>query len=188
MPTRGLPAATRVIADRLAPETFYALDFHRAALYVSTDGGRIFRPRVSRGLPKRLEDDVPVSPERQWPLIATPGKRGDLWLLARDGLFHSKDAGRSFAHVDGGIVVVALGFGKAPLARNYPTLYALGVEGESQAIWRSEDEGLSWTRINDRRHEYGRRFRCITGDPRIFGRVYVGTDGRGIVYGEPGSR
>jgi len=28
-------------------------------------------------------------------------------------------------------------------------------------------------------------FRCIAGDPRVFGRVYVGTDGRGILVGEP---
>jgi xyloglucan-specific exo-beta-1,4-glucanase len=29
------------------------------------------------------------------------------------------------------------------------------------------------------------RFRVIAGDPRVFGRVYVGTDGRGVFYGEP---
>ncbi len=185
-PARGLAAGLHAIADKVAPETFYALDFMRSVLYVSADGGKTFRSRASHGLPASLQEDVPRSPEQQWPLIATPGKRGDLWLVARQGLFHSTDAGSSFARVDGGILVVALGFGKAPPGRGYPALYALGVKGDTYAIWRSDDEGLSWIRINDDRHVYGQRFRCIAGDPRIFGRVYVGTDGRGIVYGEPG--
>jgi photosystem II stability/assembly factor-like uncharacterized protein len=184
-PARGLPAGAHPIADKVAPETFYALDFKRSALYVSSDGGKTFRPRVSRGLPASLEADAPSSPEQQWPLIATPGKRGDLWLVAPVGLFHSNDAGRSFERLRGGILVAALGFGKAAPGHRYPALYALGVKGSTHAIWRSDDSGASWLRINDAQHEYGRRFRCIAGDPRVFGRVYVGTDGRGIVYGEP---
>jgi xyloglucan-specific exo-beta-1,4-glucanase len=182
---RGLPAGAHPVADKVAPETFYALDFGNPGLYVSSDGGRTFQSRASRGLPASLADDVPDSPERQWPLIATPGRRGDLWLVAREGLFHSSDAGRSFSRVDGGISVAALGFGKAPPGRGYPALYALGGQGSEYAIWRSDDGGASWIRINDARHQYGQRFRCIAGDPRVFGRVYVGTDGRGIVYGEP---
>ena len=191
-PARGLPAGAHPIADKEAPETFYTLDFAHSELYFSVDGGRTFRERASRGLPASLENDVPNSPERQWPLIATPGRRGDLWVVAREGLFHSLDGGRSFARVDGGgdggIFVADLGFGKAPPGRRYPALYALGAKGNTYAIWRSDDEGASWIRINDARHEYGRRFRCIAGDPRVFGRVYVGTDGRGIVYGQPRSQ
>ena len=53
-----------------------------------------------------------------------------------------------------------------------------------KAIWRSDDAGVRWIRINDDQHQYGTRFRCISGDPRIFGRVYVGTDGRGILYAD----
>jgi hypothetical protein len=53
-----------------------------------------------------------------------------------------------------------------------------------QGLFRSDDVSATWVRINDDRHQYGNRFRCITGDPRIYGRVYVGTDGRGIVYGD----
>jgi hypothetical protein len=25
----------------------------------------------------------------------------------------------------------------------------------------------------------------LSGDPRLFGRVYIATDGRGILYGDP---
>lgn len=185
---RGLPTGSHPIADKVAPETFYAVDFTRSELYVSTDGGRTFRRRAARGLPASLQDDVPNSPERQWPLIATPGDRGDLWLVAPEGLFHSTDAGRVFSRIDGGIFVTALGFGKAPPGRTYPALYALGVKDKTYAMWRSDDEGNSWIRINDTDHRYGQRFRCIAGDPRVYGRVYVGTDGRGIVYGEPRAR
>ncbi|MDE2448902.1 MAG: hypothetical protein KGO22_08030 [Gammaproteobacteria bacterium] len=185
-PARGLPAGAHPIADKVAAETFYALDFARSRLYVSADGGRTFRPLTGRGLPGSLDDDVPNSPERQWPLIAAPGRRGDLWLVARAGLFHSTDGGRSFSRL-GGIFVAALAFGKAPPGHHYPALYALGAKDGAYAIWRSDDAGASWMRLNDARHEYGRRFRCIAGDPRVFGRVYVGTDGRGIVYGQPRS-
>jgi photosystem II stability/assembly factor-like uncharacterized protein len=77
-----------------------------------------------------------------------------------------------------------LSFGKEARSQDYPALYAIGSRDTLVALWRSEDGGNTWVRINDSKHEYGRRFRCIAGDPRIHGRVYVGTDGRGIIYGD----
>jgi hypothetical protein len=52
-------------------------------------------------------------------------------------------------------------------------------------VWRSLDGGLNWSRINDDAHQWGLRFRAVSGDPRRFGRVYLATDGRGILYGDP---
>jgi hypothetical protein len=78
-----------------------------------------------------------------------------------------------------------LSFGKTPPAKDYPALFAIGTREKLKAIWRSDDAGATWIRINDDQHQWGTRFRCIAGDPRIFGRVYVGTDGRGIRYGDP---
>ena len=47
-------------------------------------------------------------------------------------------------------------------------------------------EGLPATlRINDDAHQWGLRFRAISGDPRRYGRVYIATDGRGLLYGDP---
>jgi hypothetical protein len=39
--------------------------------------------------------------------------------------------------------------------------------------------------IGDDQYQWGLRFRTLSGDPRVFGRVYVATDGHGIIYGEP---
>ena len=79
----------------------------------------------------------------------------------------------------------ALGFGKAPPGKSYPALYLIGKIGDVVGFFRSDDVGVTWVRINDDRHQYG-FCTIITGDPRVYGRVYVGTGGRGIVYGEPG--
>jgi hypothetical protein len=39
-------------------------------------------------------------------------------------------------------------------------------------------------RINDDKHQFGTA-NSVEGDPRVFGRMYLGTSGRGIVVGEP---
>ena len=53
-------------------------------------------------------------------------------------------------------------------------------------IWRSTDEGANWVRIDDDAHQYGGPGdgRFVVGDMNAFGRVYMMTAGRGIVYGE----
>ena len=80
--------------------------------------------------------------------------------------------------------VVSLGFGKSAPGHATPTLYLSGKVGGQGGLFRSLDDGASWQRINDDAHQYG-EVGYVTGDPRVFGRVYVGTGGRGIFRGEP---
>lgn len=181
---RGLPLNARPIADRVLARRLYALNFDTGDFFQSEDGVA-YREVRSHGLPRDLRTDRPTHRERPFPLMATPGRAGDLWFVSRNGLFHSTDGGRRFTNVRSDVEVQALGFGHAPPGGDYPALYAIGARGDLVAIWRSDDRGETWIRLNDAQHEYGRRFRCIAGDPRVYGRVYVGTDGRGIVYGEP---
>lgn len=185
-PVQGLPAQVRPIADRVNPARFYALDFTNGTLYTSTDYGATFSAAPTTVLLADLSRDRPFSPEAAWPFQATPGKEGDLWLVSGSWLFHSSDGGKTFTPTPGTLRVEMLSFGKAPEGKTYPTLFAIGRQGETRAIWRSDDQGATWLRLNDEAHQWGTRFRCLAADPRVFGRVYIGTDGRGILYGEPG--
>ena len=78
-----------------------------------------------------------------------------------------------------------IGFGKAAPRESYPALYTSARIRGRRGIFRSDDSGRHWQRINDDGHQYAFTGAAITGDPRVFGRVYVSTNGRGVVYGEP---
>ena len=77
-----------------------------------------------------------------------------------------------------------IGFGKAAPGQSYMALYISAQINGVRGIFRSIDAGATWVRINDDRHQFAWTGSCITGDPRIYGRVYVGTNGRGIIYGD----
>jgi hypothetical protein len=55
--------------------------------------------------------------------------------------------------------------------------------GGINTMYRSDDLGASWVQITDATHMYA-TIQTITGDPRIYGRVYFGTNGLGIFYGD----
>jgi len=185
--SEGIPANTRVIADPVNPRKFYGLALFDGELFVSSDGGASFQARpliLPDGLPARggNRGDERGGQDR---IYATPGKEGDLWLAAYEGLYHSTDTGATFArlrHVD---QIHAFGFGKAAPGAGNPALYLVGTVEGQRGIFRSTDAAKSWVRINDDRHQWGLLLQ-ITGDPKQFGRVYVGTHGRGTVYGDPG--
>jgi hypothetical protein len=182
--TKGLPLGARVIADRVDPKLFYAIDLEKRTVLLSDDGAATFSSLDTYGLPRDTAADWPTWPGAAWPLMATPGRTRDLWLRVRSRLYHSDDGGASFKGVQINMGIEALAFGKPPPGSDYPALFAIAWKDQLRAIWRSDDAGKSWIRINDDAHEYGRRFRCIAGDPRLFARVYLGTDGRGIIYGD----
>ncbi|MFZ0826925.1 MAG: carbohydrate-binding protein [Verrucomicrobiia bacterium] len=175
-PVRGLPQGVRPVADRSNPARFYALNLAGGKIYRSTDGGATFTTNDASGL-TAMED---------WGmrLLAVPGREGDLWLYGRGQVYHSTDGGASFQAVANPPNISALGFGKAARPKGYPAIYIAGSGHGRPGLFRSDDAGVSWVRINDDQHQWGNRFRCIAGDPRIYGRLYVGTDGRGILYGD----
>jgi hypothetical protein len=78
----------------------------------------------------------------------------------------------------------AVGFGAAARSKSYPAIFTTAKVGGVRGIFRSDNAGHSWVRINDDRHQYAWTGQTITGDPRVFGRVYLATNGRGVIVGD----
>ncbi|MFI1329997.1 xyloglucanase [Streptomyces sp. NPDC020845] len=173
----GIPAGAVVESDRKNPKKFYG--FKSGTFYVSTDGGATFTAKAATGLPT----DGPVR------FKALPGTEGDIWLAGGSvngtyGLWHSTDSGVTFTKLSNVQQADTIGFGKAAPGASYQTLYTSAKIGGTRGIFRSTDAGASWVRINDNAHQWAWTGGAITGDPRVYGRVYVSTNGRGILRGD----
>lgn len=186
--TRGLPVppetaswvvvSLRPASDRVNPNKFYAFDSEKGHVYVSTDGAVSFE-RTMSGLPE-LPDYARSSGSTQ----TVPGIEGNVWITTGKDVFRSTDSGKSFMQLGTVEESFGLGFGKAAPGRSHPAVYLIGKVQGVTGFFRSDDTGKTWARINDDRHQFGFA-NIITGDPRRYGRVYVGTGGRGILYGDP---
>ena len=167
----GLPWNLRVVADRRTPNAFYAFDPATGVVYASDDSAKSFKPTV-------------ILPPGDGYLRASYAAAGQVWLARASGVLRSTDGGRSFERVaglDGGQCV---GFGKPVAGPAAAAVYVVGRAGGTYGFYRSEDDGKTWTRVNDDAHQF-MQIVAISGDPRTAGRVYVASRSRGIVRGDP---
>jgi hypothetical protein len=171
------PTGVRIASDRVNPKRFYAFDPGAGVAYRSDDGGVTF---------SATQRDFPKPPDYKMGSVsiqAVPEREGEAWLTSA-GLYRSRDGGATFEPIAGVEDTQSVGFGKAARGRSYPTLFVIATVGGIDGFFRSDDEGRSFVRINDDRHQFGGGL-IVVGDPRVSGRVYLGTHGRGIWYGEP---
>jgi xyloglucan-specific exo-beta-1,4-glucanase len=166
----NLPAGVWVASDRVDDSVFYA--FKDSVFYKGN--GSLFSKASTR---------LPFPASR---IKAVPGQKGHVWLPAgKSGLWFTDDGGTTFKKIDTTKVQAAdiVGFGKAAPSATYPAMYITGKVAGKTGIFMSNDQGGSWQRINDDAHQYGSINYAITGDMRQYGIVFVGTNGRGVVYG-----
>jgi xyloglucan-specific exo-beta-1,4-glucanase len=201
-PCRGLPPDVQITPDPVSSKIFYAIEENGGRFFTSLDGGETFNqttanlPRPVSRLRVLISPGISPSPSTP-PLSPAPGTPGEgrgggssltpetILFPAEDaGLFFSIDGGKSFTNWPQIQQANALGLGAPAPNHTNPTLYLSGEIQNTYGIFRSDDSGKSWIRINDNAHGFGWPH-TITGDPRIFGRVYLGTNGRGILYGDP---
>jgi len=189
----GAPMDTRVIADRVNPKRFYGIALFEGKLFESVDGAAHFTERplvLSDGLPKRGGNGADNRSDRgddrggQDRIYATRSARRSMvgclqWPLPLKSQGLRSHAGRGrdprLRLRQGG----PQGQGCSPLSG--------GHRARTARFFRSTDSGATWVRINDDQHQWGLVLH-ITGDPKKFGRVYVGTHGRGTFYGDPASK
>ena len=170
-PCDGIPANAMIETDKVNPEKFYAA--YDGKFYMSTDRGRTFTMLTSFLL-------------SNFTMTACPDTEGEVWISVGGGGVYYLDADK------GEVVTIpsdlkscdALGLGKAAEGQDHMALYVLGeVEGQGYGVYQSVDTGKTWKRINDDTQKWGNVNKRISGDPKHYGRVYISTNGRGIIMG-----
>ncbi len=179
---KGVTLEDCPVADKVDARRFYALRFNANQIVASTDGGQSFIGMPATGLPSELWKARTYNREAPRTLVVDPLRAGDLWLRLGEEVWRSSDGGRRFRKASGRMKVEFFGLGRPRAETDPATLFVIGTLDGTRGIWRSTDEGRNWLHLNDDAHQWGGRFRVISGDPKQFGRVYVGTDGRGILW------
>ena len=169
----GIPQGAAIASDRANGNIFYG--FAQNSFYVSRDKGKTFTVTAT---------NLPQSGQ----IRGMHGVEGDIWLIGEGeedgGLFHSTDGGLSFTKIEQVNQGSLVGFGKAASGETYMALYIMAQVDGVRGVFRSDDAGASWIRINDDDHQYGIANTSLIGDPRIYGRAYLATNGRGIFYAD----
>ncbi len=188
----GNPASggMKPIADRCDARVFYGFG-DRGQLYVSTDGGDTFREKQApANFP--AADFARVDCADKTEIRAASGQLGDVYTATGVGLWKlhydrtsDRFTGRCLTEEGDRVGCVGLGLGRpgGDYASEPKALYIHGCLGGTFGFWRTLDEGRTWQRINSDRQMYG-GIHSVDGDKRVFGRFYLATGGRGLIYGE----
>ena len=189
--------AYHLAADRQNPNKVYAYDGGGArwtstngSFYYSIDGGKTFTKSTDATL-NGLSFQSYLS---TW-LAVNPNVEGDVWLANGDNVFHSTDSGvtwtmlttmasepAGYNHYAGptfyGAKRIALGK-PVPGSSYSAAVYLVGTVGGVAGVFRSDDAGATWIRINDDAHQWG-GVGALAASNSVAGRVYLAA--RGVLY------
>ena len=176
-PLASVALTSRPVADRVNSNKVYSYNSSTGLLYICT---------FNSSSNSYASTTASVGTGGNNIIRSVPGVEGDVWIpLSGSGLKH---------YANGTVTAIstlstcdAVGFGKAASGKSYPAIYIWGTPvGGVLGVHRSDDMGVSWTRINDDTHQFGGpgNGNFVMGDRNVYGRVYMSTTGRGIVFGE----
>ena len=168
-----------LVADKVAPNTFYVYDWGDGKIHKSTDGGANWSAQGS-------------VPEGGWhaKLLAVDGEEGNLLFSSgqngdRDshGIMMTTDGGLTWTEMTNTDKVGSIAVGKAVPNSDYPTIFISGEVNNVLGYHMSTDKGESWKKIGDTYpfNDYAYA-RVMTGDPFKYGRLYIAQSSNGVLY------
>jgi xyloglucan-specific exo-beta-1,4-glucanase len=161
-------------ADCVDGNTFYI--FKSGFLYASTNGGATWTQQNTTA--------IPVNNTFLF-VAARPGTTGEVWVsLDGNGLYRSTNSGTTLTKLTTLTRSTAFSFGAPATGTSIPTAYSYGTVSGVTGMYRSTDLGATWDVLNTTGQKFPAGVKVIAGDRQVFGRVYVGTGGRGIFYGQ----
>ena len=186
----------KVFSDRMNSEIFYGFGDH-SDLYLSRDGGGTYRQIEVQGLEQEIDftiidcadkTEVRVESGKSGVIYFSAGEKG-LWRLQCEmnegsdpAFIRAERLGNSadcFYHLGLGLLRP-----DGDYMQEEKALYVNANIGGIYGFFRSLDRGRTFQKLNNARQCFG-DINSIDGDKRVFGRFFVGTGSRGVLYGEP---
>jgi len=172
-----------VTADRVLANTFY-LYYPSYGVFETTNGGVSWTEVHSGSISPTWQDDFWNSE-----LESVPGEAGNLFFTAGplsggtypDGVafYRSTDQGATWTAIPNVQNVDCFGFGAPAAGQSYPAIYIVGYVNGVYGIWQSINNAQSWTQIGTNPNNSLNSIVTISGDPNVYGQVYVGFAGSG---------
>ncbi len=192
----------KAFSDRCNNDLFYGFD-ESGQVYISKDGGISFHQRI------------PVSKDKNGKSIAFPrcdfgyidtvnkteirgvaGEQGLFYLaLAEDGLWKlqynlNEDSFMAWSLMEKGDSCFRVGLGVGREGGSFlgepKAIYFNGSIDGKYGFYRTLDECQTFARLNTAKQMYG-QINSIDADKRVYGRFFLATGSRGLLYGEESS-
>ncbi|MGN1157563.1 MAG: endoglucanase [Agathobacter sp.] len=191
----------KAFSDRINSQLFYGFG-EKGQLYVSCDGGTSFYEKQPIVQKAEYVDSISVFPDVNFGKIDTvnktevrgvAGTEGVFYMaLAHEGLWkyqyiREKDEIICTKLTDEADSCFRMGLGIGRAGGSYikepKAVYLCGIIEGEYGLYRTLDDGKSFERLNDAHQMYG-EINSIDGDKRKFGRFFLATGSRGVLYGE----
>ena len=179
-----------VTADRVLANTFY-LYYPGYGVFETTNGGVSWTNVYSGndGYGSQWNGYITAFDWYNNEIMSVPGEAGNLFFTGgyqsgtqpdtQDPFMRSTNGGATWIAVPNVLEVSCFGFGAAAPGQSYPSIYIVGYVNSVYGIWQSTNNAQSWTQIGVDPNKSLDTIKTISGDPNVYGQVYVGFQGSG---------